>query len=122
MRPFKGKFSGIRKTAGTMNKTESRYADVLNFRKVIGKIVNYEYESIKFKLPDGSTYTPDFFVEHHNHFEFHEVKGSYNLDRLGRSKFKQAADKHPYFRWVLKVWKNKQWVTEYDNQPQGVIV
>jgi hypothetical protein len=114
---IKGKFSGVRKAAGVMNQTETRYAELLRKRQLAGEIESFTYETLKVKVADGSWYCPDFMVIRTNHIEFHEVKGSYMLDRLGHSKLKQAADKYPEFRWVMQVYKNKKIGFEkvYDN-------
>lgn len=114
---FKGKFSGIRKVTGQMNKTEELYSKMLEFMKAAGEIEEYYYEALKVKLDDGSWYCPDFMVIYPNYIGFHEVKGNYKLDGVGHSKFKQAMNKYPFCRWVMVSWQNKRegWKTLHDN-------
>ena len=91
MRPVKRK--------GVMNKTEAAYAARLELLKLGGEIIHWEYEGVTFKLADRTTYTPDFFVVCRDRFEFHEVKGRLLAD--GSTKFKVAAEMHPWFKWYM---------------------
>lgn len=88
-----------------MNKTEEKYAGLLELRRQSGEIIRYEFEKIKFLLADKTTYTPDFYVVFPGHIEFHEVKGFLRDD--ANAKFKIAAAMFPEFRWVMTRWKNK---------------
>ena len=59
-----------------MNRTEERYADHLALLKAAGRIANYWYESLKFRLADRTWYAPDFLVMlPDGSLELHEVKG-----------------------------------------------
>lgn len=79
---------------GQMNKTESEYAQHLEWRKRAGEIVWYRFESMKFRLADNTFYTPDFCVMRSDGvLEMHEVKG-YWLDDA-RVKIKVAAEQYP---------------------------
>ena len=82
-----------------MNKTETRYATVLEARKRMGEVAEYWFEGLTLKLADDTRYTPDFFVLLANGIcELHEVKGFMRGDAL--VKLKVAARLFP-FRIVL---------------------
>ena len=84
---------------GEMNKTETRYANLLEAQKIAGKILWYGFEPMTLRLAKSTTYKPDFMVmTFDGHLEFHEVKG-YWLDDA-RIKIKVAAEKFPMFRFV----------------------
>jgi len=68
------------------------------------------YEGITFRLASRTTYTPDFLVVMNDCFEIHEVKGFWRDD--GRVKWKAAAEKFPWFRFLAIQWRSKQWVVE----------
>jgi hypothetical protein len=94
-----------RKPPGSMNGHEMRYAALLEFKKSTGDIQDYKFESVKFKLADKTTYTPDFFVITNDSVECHEVKGFLRDDAA--VKFKVAAAAFPWFRWVMIRYRNK---------------
>jgi hypothetical protein len=94
-----------RKPPGTMNGHEQKYADILERLKLAGEIQDYKFGSVKFKLADMTTYTPDFFVTTNECFECHEVKGFLRDDAA--VKFKVAAAAYPWFRWVMIRYRNK---------------
>lgn len=54
------KKTGKRRSA--MNKTESRFARLLEARVARGEIESFEYEGLTLRWPDGMRYTPDFVV------------------------------------------------------------
>ncbi|WP_419692223.1 hypothetical protein ACN262_08455 [Burkholderia gladioli] len=79
---------------GSMNQTESRYAQHLEQRKHAGEIAWYGFEAWKFRLADNTFYTPDFAVMlADGRLECHEVKGHWQDD--ARVKIKVAAYQHP---------------------------
>lgn len=91
--------------ARTMNKTEGRFADILEARKKRGEIHDWKYELITIKLADGCKYTPDFAV-----FEsvdggptlFVETKGSHVWDDA-KVKFKVAREQN---KWAaFEMWE-----------------
>lgn len=45
-----------------MNKTEARYADYLDALKCMGVLLWYAFETVKLRLADDMTYTPDFTI------------------------------------------------------------
>ena len=98
-----------RKKPGKMNKWEAAYADRLEMFRLEGSIIEWKYESIRFKLADNTTYTPDFMVITKESIEFHEVKGQRYA--AGMAKFKIAAELYPWAVWRM-VEKTKQgWKT-----------
>jgi hypothetical protein len=79
---------------GVMNGTEKAYALHLEARKQSGAVLWYKFEGMKFRLADGTFYTPDFIVLDSSGFmEAHEVKGFWTDD--ARVKIKVAADLYP---------------------------
>lgn len=83
---------------GTMNKTEARYASVLEARKLAGEVIWYSFEAVTFRLAKRTSYTPDFLVMlADGTLECHECKGFWEDD--ARVKIKVAAEKFP-FRFV----------------------
>jgi hypothetical protein len=90
----------------TRNKTESDYADNLEAKKRAGVIVDWKYESMKFRLGDGSNavsrpafFTPDFLVIHKDHFELIEVKGFWR--EAAKVRIKAARELYPWFAWTV---------------------
>lgn len=91
---------------GSMNKTETKYADYLESRKAIGEVLWYKFEGLKFRLADNTFYTPDFAVMlASGHIELHEVKG-YWLDDA-KAKIKIAADMYPFRFTAVRVMPKK---------------
>lgn len=54
------KKAGKRRSA--MNKTEARFARLLEARVERGEIISFEYEGITLRWPDGMRYSPDFVL------------------------------------------------------------
>lgn len=93
-----------------MNKTERRYADLLEARRLGGELAYWFFGAVKLKLAEKTYYTPDFMVVlASGEVEFHEVKGFWRDD--ARVKIKVAARMFPFtFRAVQ--WKGGRWVVE----------
>ncbi|MFA5633486.1 MAG: DUF1064 domain-containing protein [Porticoccaceae bacterium] len=88
--------------AGSMNRTEASYAQLLEARKIAGEIAWYRYEGLKLRLADNTFYTPDFAVMlADGALECHEVKGFWTDD--ARVKIKVAADQYPMRFIAVKV-------------------
>lgn len=87
-----------RRVAGSMNKTEVAYEQVLLGEKMNGKVRDFRFEAVKLKLADKTFYTPDFYVVTNERIEFHEVKGFWEDD--ARVKIKVAAQMFPEFLFV----------------------
>jgi len=86
---------------------EQAYALHLEARKHEGAVLWYKFEGMKFRLADGTFYTPDFIVLDRNGFmEAHEVKGFWTDD--ARVKIKVAADLYPVsFIAIKRLTKSK---------------
>jgi len=106
-----------RHTPGRMNKLEEDYAWHLDLQKLAGDIVDWKFESLKFRLADRTWYTPDFFVSiPFTEYtidpadEIHEVKGHWEDD--ARVKFKVVAEQFPMFKFrAFKIDNvNGEWV------------
>lgn len=99
-----------RKKPGKMNITEEHYAAILENKKRAGIIHEYHYEAMTLKIGDGARYTPDFMVimEDTREIEFHEVKGSYNLDPKGLVKIRVASMQFPFIFRLCRLVKG-QW-------------
>jgi len=86
---------------GAMNKTEARYAVMLEGMKAAGTIKWYKFEALKLRLADSTFYTPDFAVMRDDDvMECHEVKGFWQDD--ARVKIKVAADMYPFRFFAVK--------------------
>ena len=82
-----------------MNKTERAYSQYLELLKARGDVLWWEFESIRLRLADNTTYTPDFFVMvASGQLEVHEIKG-YAMDD-SMVKLKVADEMYP-FRFIL---------------------
>jgi hypothetical protein len=93
--------------AGTMNKTEARYAAHLELQKSAGVIAWYAFEVLKLRLADKCFYDTDFLVmQADGALEVHEVKGFFTDD--SKVKLKVAADKFPFKFIVVKEMKGKK--------------
>lgn len=89
-----GRFALGRLPVGTMNKTESAYADHLEMQRRAGAVEWFKFEALKFRLADLTFYTPDFVVlTSEGYLEAHEVKGHWEDD--ARVKIKVAASIYP---------------------------
>jgi hypothetical protein len=98
--------------AGTMNKTEAAYEQVLKHRLIAGEIQWYKFEGVKLRLAAATFYTADFFVMAADGLlEVHEVKGVWTDD--ARVKTKVAAAMYPFkFFGVQRGKRNTGWVLE----------
>jgi hypothetical protein len=87
---------------GQMNKTEARYGQYLEGKKITGEVLWYKFEGLKLRLADNTFYTPDFAVMNSkSEIECHEVKGFWQDD--ARAKIKIAADMYPFRFVAVKV-------------------
>lgn len=82
------------------SKDEELYGEILEGRKLRGEILDHSFQPQKFRLGDGSWYTPDFrVIENDRLITFVEVKGGV-IREAARVRFLVAADLHPY-RFVM---------------------
>lgn len=103
--------SGKRKpahTRGVMNKTEARYADMLEIQRIAGDVLWYGFEFLKFRLGDGAWFTPDFIVIFASG-EIHAVEVKGFLREAAGVRFRVAADKYPWLTWVMVERKDGAW-------------
>ena len=81
--------------SGTMNATETRYAEHLDAERHHGRIAWFKFEGVKLRLADACFYSPDFAVcRADGAIEMHEVKGMWTDD--ARVKIKVAAEMYPF--------------------------
>jgi hypothetical protein len=91
---------------GEMNKTESKYNELLKQQLHDGIIQWFKFEGLKFRLADNTTYTPDFVVMNDKgEIELHETKGYWQDD--AKVKIKVASSLYP-FRFVAVRAKSKK--------------
>lgn len=91
---------------GRMNKTEGRYARLLDHRP---DVIDYAYETFGLRLAKGLYHYPDFLVMLDGGLvEVHEVKGGYQR-RSGEDKFKMGADVLDWFVWREMVYEDGGW-------------
>lgn len=82
-----------------MNKTEVRWADELWKLQLAGKVHQYWFEPVKFRLGLSAWYTPDFVVwMADDTVEVHEVKGFWR--EAARVRIKTVATNYPLYRFV----------------------
>ena len=91
-----------------MNKTEARYARLLDVELKEGEALSWEFEKVKLKLAEKDFYTPDFFVVRPHLFEFIEIKGGY-IREDATEKFKFAREMYPWFRFVMMQYNKGKW-------------
>lgn len=100
--------------SGEMNTTEQRYSKHLEGLKTDGNVLWYAFESMTFKLANGTRYTPDFMVMLDNGIiEAHEVKGAKAIFRDdSKVKVKVFAEKFPFPMVVFYPQKDGTWERE----------
>lgn len=91
-----------------MNKWETAYAWNLELQKRAGLILDYQFETWKFRIAKRTWFTPDFPVIKTTGIEIHEVKGFMRDD--ANVKLKDCAERYPWFKWVLVTQEDGQWV------------
>lgn len=109
---FKG--IGVRKNGHSvgrqMNKTEREFSILLEARKQKGEICGWSYETVKLRLADRTTYTPDFLTwefawddETPVRLCFIEIKGFKREDAM--VKYKVAREQFPWA--TFEMWERK---------------
>lgn len=82
-----------------MNDTETDYGKHLNDRKLLGEVVSWDFNAVRFHLGGGAWYKPDFLVVmKEGYVELHETKGYWR--EAARVRIKVAASRYPAFRFV----------------------
>ncbi len=90
------------------NQTEQRYEqDHLWPQYQRGEIWDYRFEPLKLRLADNTFYTPDYLVVRVTGIEIVEVKGGFEREDA-RVKWKTAAERFPWFQFVVARWLGKQ--------------
>lgn len=108
-KPGVGHRYGKRHVPGVMNRTEERYADTLQARKLAGEIVEWLFESVTLKLADNLRYTPDFCVYlADGTVDFIDVKGTGPIDDKSIVKIKAAAERFFWFTFAMDVEQPKK--------------
>ncbi len=93
---------------GEMNKTETRWSQLLDLKKRDGEILDYRYEPIKLRIGHNCFYTPDFMVVCADRFIMQEIKGGW-IEDDAMVKFKAAANLYPWFVWEMHQYKKREW-------------
>lgn len=85
------------------NKWEMRYAERLEVLKLLGEVVESEYEPEPIIAAGGTKYTPDFKVTFAaGGIEYHEVKGHYRDRDKVRVRECAVASQYPIVLWSMK--------------------
>jgi hypothetical protein len=99
---------------GRMNGLETRYVrEILDPRKLVGEIVGYWFQPLRFRMAFNSNYTGDFIVQTPTGWELHEVKGKKWPAELLR--FKVCAEMEPFcllFKFYLCEYIDKRWAVK----------
>ncbi len=100
-----------RLAAPKMNKTESRFFDILQVRVLHGEFQWVKNHAMTLLLADGLRFTPDMFGQHKDGSLWcWEVKGAFVRDDA-LAKFKMARTCYPCFTWVWAQYtKENGWV------------
>lgn len=86
--------------AGTANRTEQAYADLLEARRLAGEILAWHFHPFHIRLANRAFYRVDYLVVAADRtLEIHEVKGGHITER-GQLKIRLAAHALPYFRMI----------------------
>lgn len=85
------------------SKLEAAFARSLEFDRLAGMIIGYQYEPMNIRLSgDKNFYKPDFLVwSKDNPPTYYEVKGRNKSDERSLVKTKVAASLHPWARFIL---------------------
>jgi hypothetical protein len=66
---------------GVMNYTEARFANHLEFQRIVGQITAWEFEADTLRLAPDMTYTPDFKVfDGDKPIRYYDVKGRHTWE------------------------------------------
>lgn len=106
-----------RKVAGTakISKPELQRWEELNALFRAHEIVWFEHEAIRLRLAKNCFYVPDFVVVQADlSLRVEEVKGArgFSLDDEGRTKWRVAAERFPWLRFVGLSLKSSRWELE----------
>ena len=91
-----------KRTPSAMNTWESKYASILQVRKLAKEIEDYDAQLITLELPGGVKYTPDFVVRHIGKIEIVEIKGFCRARGIMAYKLARAIFPQYEFRMLKK--------------------
>jgi hypothetical protein len=95
---------------GSMNRTETAYAQYLELQKRAGEVVWFAFDAVKLRLADNTFLSVDFFVMTKAcELQAHDVKGSMAIiTDDAKVKMKVAGEKFPFqfFYAIPKAKKN----------------
>ncbi len=103
------------------NKLENEFADLLDTRKLVGKILAWYFEPMSLRIGTRGNsskalfWTPDFMVIDSDYqWIFYEVKGSWRATnhRDARTRIKVAALMFPHLRFVGATQERGVWIYE----------
>lgn len=91
------------------NKTEARFIEWAK-RHWHGRRV--DYETLRFRLPSGTHYTPDVVIHPANRSEriiCVEVKGPHIHNQRSLHAWKEARAAYPCVQWIFAQWQGGEW-------------
>jgi hypothetical protein len=92
-----------------MNKTEARFAALLEGWKREGAVLDYKFEAVTLRLAPSTHYRTDFVAWlSDGRTRFYEVKGGYVREDAWL-KLKTVAVLFPRFEFVCAQWKGGEW-------------
>lgn len=93
---------------GTMNRTETAYAALLDEKKRTGEVLEWRFHPFNVRLAANTFYEVDFIVLTGDmRLEIHEVKGDYT-NPVGQMKIKLCAEALPFFRMLKCIRQSKK--------------
>ncbi len=102
---------GLRRERGKMNRTETKYANELEARRLAGEVANWWFEPMSLRLSDPDTGQParvtiDFMVLMPDGLTYlDDVKGTGPDDPASLVRMKWAADR--YTLWTIRLVKQQ---------------
>lgn len=100
---------------------EERYAVRLELLRSAGEIVDWYYEPFNIRLADGTFYRVDWAIKMPDGtIECHETKGWHANMRDSRTRWKIAADRLPWFRWVFVTERRRRGGSEWEMEVYGL--
>lgn len=91
----------VGKKRGEMNGFEWQFYEYLTVLRLDGKLIDVQYESHKYRLADGTWYTPDFYcIGPDNERLIYETKGFRKNIRDGLLRLKVVASLYPYDKFL----------------------
>ena len=119
-RPSKGgKRRGAAHVRGVMNRTEGRFAAILEMQRLFGEIKGWSFEPETLVLGPKLTFTPDFKVEElDGSLTWYDVKGKHVWED-SVVKAKAAAVIFPQYRFAQVRWNGSEWKSRFFSSGKG---